>query len=51
MLDFWGPKLETNRKRDEPNVALLTELGWDILKIWECQTKNREELQARIRGS
>lgn len=47
-LDFWGPKLETNRERDERNLALLAELGWDVLIIWECQTKNREELQTRI---
>ena len=47
-LDFWGPKLETNRERDERNLVLLAELGWDVLVIWECQTKNREELQARI---
>ncbi|MBL3571451.1 very short patch repair endonuclease [Rhodovulum sulfidophilum] len=49
-LDFWGPKLETNRERDERNLVLLAELGWDVLVIWECQTKNREELQARIGG-
>lgn len=47
-LDFWGPKLETNRERDARNLVLLAELGWDVLVIWECQTKNREELQARI---
>lgn len=47
-LDFWGPKLETNRKRDERNLALLAELGWNVLEIWGCQTKNREELKARI---
>jgi len=47
-LDFWGPKLETNRERDERNLVMLAELGWDVLVIWECQTKNREELQARI---
>lgn len=47
-LDFWGPKLETNRERDERSLVLLAELGWDVLVIWECQTKNREELQVRI---
>lgn len=47
-LDFWGPKLETNRERDERNLVPLAELGWDVLVIWECQTKNREELQTRI---
>ena len=48
-LDFWGPKLEKNRKRDESNLALLAELGWKILEVWECQTKNREDLQTRVR--
>ena len=48
-LDFWGPKLETNRKRDERNLALLFGLEWDTLEIWECQTKDRELLGARIR--
>ena len=48
-LDFWRPKLETNRKRDERNVALLAELGWDTLEIWECQTKSWKDLQARMR--
>lgn len=47
-LDFWGPKLETNRERDERNIVSLGELGWDVLIIWECQTKDREKLQARI---
>ena len=48
-LDFWGPKLETNKKRDERNLALLIGLEWDTLEIWECQTKDRERLGARIR--
>ena len=48
-LDFWGPKLETNRKRDERNLALLLGFEWDTLEIWECQTKDHELLGARIR--
>jgi DNA mismatch endonuclease (patch repair protein) len=48
-LDFWGPKLKANIERDERNLVLLAELGWDVLVIWECQTNNREQLQARIK--
>ena len=48
-LDFWVPKLETNRNRDVRNLALLMGLEWDTLEIWECQTKDRELLGARIR--
>lgn len=47
-LDFWLPKLETNRKRDDVNLARLADLGWDVLVIWECQTRDRDVLEARI---
>ncbi|MFT3690849.1 very short patch repair endonuclease [Paenirhodobacter sp.] len=48
-LDFWLPKLETNRKRDETNLARLADLGWETLVIWECQTRERGLLEAKIR--
>lgn len=49
-LDFWAAKLENNRKRDEVNLARLHGLGWETLVIWECQTRDREALQAKIEG-
>lgn len=47
-LDFWLPKLEKNRQRDETNRIALAALGWDCLTIWECELRNREALQARL---
>lgn len=47
-LDFWLPKFDTNRKRDEENLALLAEMGWSALVVWECQLKDAGSLQARI---
>lgn len=44
-VDYWRPKLERNKKRDAENVARLERLGWNVLTIWECQTKNRPELR------
>jgi DNA mismatch endonuclease, patch repair protein len=38
--DYWGPKLERNRRRDEDNIARLRELGWDVLVLWECEIAN-----------
>ena len=35
--EYWGPKLERNRRRDAANVARLRELGWDVLVVWECE--------------
>lgn len=47
-LDFWGPKLETNRKRDEENLARLADQGWASLVIWECQLRDAGVVEARI---
>jgi len=49
-LDFWLPKLEGNRKRDEKNKRVLQRQGWKVLTIWECQLGSSERLTARIRG-
>jgi len=46
--DYWLPKLERNVARDAEHQARLTELGWDALVIWECETKDRDALGARI---
>lgn len=48
--DFWQPKLEGNRARDERNNAMLTEMGWDVLEIWECETADTEALAMKIKG-
>jgi DNA mismatch endonuclease (patch repair protein) len=47
-IDFWLPKLEKNRERDEANRAALTALGWDQLVLWECQLKDRDALLERL---
>jgi DNA mismatch endonuclease (patch repair protein) len=47
-LDFWLPKLEKNRIRDEKIYAMLAGMGWDILVVWECRINNREALRARL---
>jgi DNA mismatch endonuclease, patch repair protein len=48
-LDFWLPKLEGNRNRDEKNKRALLRRGWKVLTIWECQIEARDRLAARIR--
>lgn len=47
-LDFWLPKLEANRERDERNAFELRKLGWDVLVIWECQTRNEDEMERLV---
>jgi DNA mismatch endonuclease (patch repair protein) len=38
--EYWAPKLERNRRRDEANIARLKELGWRVLVVWECEITN-----------
>ena len=38
-LDYWLPKLERNRKRDAEHIAVLTEQGWRVITVWECELK------------
>ena len=47
--EFWLPKLEGNRARDERNNAALTEMGWDVLEIWECETADVDSLANKMR--
>ncbi len=35
--EYWGPKLERNRRREEAVVARLRAMGWDVLVVWECE--------------
>ncbi|KAF5030289.1 Very short patch repair protein [anaerobic digester metagenome] len=37
--DYWVPKLEKNRRRDEENYAALREDGWNVFIVWECELK------------
>lgn len=44
---YWNPKLEGNVARDKRNREALTQAGWDVLVIWDCETQS-PNLQARI---
>lgn len=46
--EFWIPKLEANRERDEKNKRALRKAGWKVLTIWECQLGDIGRLRHRI---
>lgn len=48
-VEFWGPKLEGNRKRDDRNKRALACGGWKVLTIWECELDKAERLKKVIR--
>ncbi|MBX3492526.1 MAG: DNA mismatch endonuclease Vsr [Parvibaculum sp.] len=47
-LDFWEPKIEANRVRDKRTLKSLRFLGWQVLVVWQCQTKDLEKLEKRL---
>ena len=43
--EFWKEKINANMERDQRKEKNLTDLGWQVIIIWECQlkAKNRDE--------
>ena len=48
-VDFWKPKLTANRQRDLRNEAALMTAGWRVLIVWECELKDKEQLENKLR--
>lgn len=48
-LDFWRPKLEGNRHRDDVNQNKLLALGWKFMVIWECEMNAIQDLAMKIK--
>lgn len=48
--DYWKAKIGRNVARDAVNLAALQQLGWDVLTIWECETRttDRSILERRL---
>jgi DNA mismatch endonuclease (patch repair protein) len=48
--EYWNKKLDKNKERDGKNKMELESNGWNVLIIWECETrkKNREMLINKI---
>jgi len=40
--DFWAAKLQANVDRDQRAIERLTAMGWRVLCIWECATRDHE---------
>ena len=52
-IEFWKTKLESNTLRDKQHYKKLTDAGWRIIIVWECNLKNKqclnEELQRLVK--
>jgi len=39
--EFWRAKIEGNVERDRKAYAALEALGWKVIVIWECETREK----------
>lgn len=41
--EFWSKKFEYNVKRDRANYALLQDMGWRVIVVWECEIRHGDK--------
>ena len=47
-VDFWLRKFEENVARDRKARRQLKAVGWQVIVVWECQTRDHEKLRERL---
>lgn len=53
-VEFWKEKIERNIERDRESMRALLDLGWKVIRVWECELRNkanREETLNKIYNS
>lgn len=46
--EFWREKIGSNVKRDQRSEQCLTNLGWRVHAIWECELKGKRADLPRV---
>ena len=41
-LEYWGPKIRANKKRDLAIAEQLDKEGWHRVVVWECQFRTKQ---------
>jgi DNA mismatch endonuclease (patch repair protein) len=47
--EYWTQKINRNIQRDNIVNEQLTKKGWTVIRLWECELKNREILIERLK--
>ncbi len=45
---YWNNKLKANVKRDRRHYRMLKQLGWRVLRFWECEVEKNPKYIALI---
>src|ERR1051326_1985385 len=47
--EFWSKKRASNKARDKMTLRALRKAGFQVLTLWECQTRNAEAITEIIK--
>jgi len=47
-IGYWAPKLRRNTERDAAARAALEARGWEVLIVWDCETRDESALRIRL---
>jgi len=47
-VEYWEAKFRTNVERDARNASELERMGWRVLTVWECETRDLELLKEKL---
>jgi DNA mismatch endonuclease (patch repair protein) len=48
-VEYWENKLNRTLERDKRNTVSLEEMGWQVMVIWECETKRKALFALKMR--
>jgi DNA mismatch endonuclease (patch repair protein) len=46
--EYWLPKIEANRVRDNLALTKLSEMGWQPMVVWQCELRDPESTIKRV---
>lgn len=49
--EYWNKKLDRTIERDKCNMTNLERMGWRVMVIWECETKEKrlDDLKRKLK--
>jgi len=45
---YWDEKLSRHVERDKRHRKALCDLGWRVLVVWECESRDHEKMAAKL---
>ncbi|WP_318012052.1 very short patch repair endonuclease [Mesorhizobium sp. CA7] len=46
--EFWEAKFRANIERDARKISELSQIGWRVMIVWECETSDLESLNPKV---